>query len=228
MPLTLGYWSCKTIAHPIRQLLVLTGTEFEEVTWDTYPEWFAKKAEVFTEGDPNCPLANNPYLIDGETIITESLAIPFYICHKVNRTDLLGKSILDQTRVRQLEGVGKDLFRTLRDHVFLPDAQEKVKAAAKDGGDVRKVAASLSAYLGDKDYFLGYLTYPDLLIADNLKFVRNGYLSAGVEDPFANFPNLIAHCKRVSALPGLNDIEDVYPFIPEGFAPWYKNHPLPE
>ena len=145
MPLTFGYWNCKARAHPIRQLLVITGTDHEDVTWATLPEWLAKKAELFTEGDRNTPLANNPYLIDGETIITESSAIPFYICHKANRTDLLGKTILDQTRVRQLQGIGNDLFQTLRDYALLPDAQEKIKAAGKDGGKIRKIAKSLSA-----------------------------------------------------------------------------------
>jgi glutathione S-transferase len=56
------------------------------------------------------PLANIPYLKDGETIIFESQAIPVYLINKAGRHDLFGSNQAEQVAVAQARGVIEDLF----------------------------------------------------------------------------------------------------------------------
>lgn len=56
---------------------------------------------------------NLPYLIDGDLKLTESYAVNLYIIRKSGRNELLGISVLEETRVRQLIGVLEDLFRNI-------------------------------------------------------------------------------------------------------------------
>ena len=122
MPYTLGYWNCKALGHPIRQLLILLGEDFEEVTWGTFEDWHKARDSVF-KGEENNSLTQCPYIVDGDLVVTESTAIPFYLCNKANRQDLLGKTLVDQTRVRQLQAIAHDIYLHVRPILNLPEAE---------------------------------------------------------------------------------------------------------
>ena len=225
MTLQFGYWNSRGYAHPIRQLLYITKLEFENVTWPDREGWLAKKQEVFGEGDqlPNCP-----YLVDGDFIVTESTAIPFYVANKAERTDLIGKDVKDQTRVRQFQGISVDLMNSIIKILGAEDIKEKAAATAKKGGSTYNIAERISKFLGDKDFLVGYFTFADLVVAHTVQFTRNVCLSLEIEDPYAEFGNLLALCKRVEALPELEGFPYNLPYVPAGMLDWFKVHDLPE
>jgi glutathione S-transferase len=54
------------------------------------------------------PAVTLPYLLDGDKVISESTAILVYLCHKANRTDLLGRNAEEQVSLFTAYGVYKD------------------------------------------------------------------------------------------------------------------------
>ena len=230
MSLTLGYWKARGVAHCIRMLMYYLKLEWEDVTFSTFDEWKAGKAATFAKGGDEAPFANIPYLIDGDFILTESGAIPLYLCQRENRRDLLGKDLKDQSRVRQVDGVVRDFFQTIRNAFYTPEREEKFKEAAKEGSKTLALTQKLSDYLGEKEFFVGYLTYSDFLFTHYFLFARNSFLSTGAGDPFTKFPNLVALVKRVLALPeleGFEESEHCFNYHPEGRFEFFKDHPLP-
>lgn len=49
-----------------------------------------------------------PYLIDGDHLISESDAVIVYVCHKGNRTDLLGSNCEEKVLAATAIGVFRD------------------------------------------------------------------------------------------------------------------------
>jgi glutathione S-transferase len=86
---TLGYWNIRGLAERIRLLLEYVQIPYDEkvFTPETRPEWFETLKPEYVKKNP---AANLPYLLDGDKLITETGAIMVYLCHKANRTDLLG------------------------------------------------------------------------------------------------------------------------------------------
>ena len=61
----------------------------------------------------------------------------------------------------------------------------------------------LGAFLGEKDFFLGYLTWADILFASVTEKAKVISFSLGIQNPLAAHQNLTAHYARVVALPGV-------------------------
>ena len=222
----LGYWNSRGFAHPIRQLLYFTKLDFENVTWGTSEAWHAKKAEIFGN---TTQLANCPFLKDGDYIVTESTAIPFYVAHRANRADLIGKDVKDQARVREIQGAASDLFQSIVKHIWADNIKEIAGKAAQKGGATYKVAERLSRFLGEKEFLLGYFTYADLLLVHYIQFTRNACLSLEAADPYTDFGNLLALVKRVEGLPELEGFPyNNLPYVPPDKLTWFKTHNLPE
>lgn len=56
---------------------------------------------------------NLPCLVDGDFKISESSAIPRYIINKSGKTELLGKTIHDQAKVDEFNGVLGDVRQAI-------------------------------------------------------------------------------------------------------------------
>jgi len=86
--LTFGYWKYPGKGHPIRLLLEHLKVRYVDKQYD-----FSKKEEWFEQDKKALKLSfpNLPYLIDGETKMTESLCILSYLSRKYN-TGLGGKT----------------------------------------------------------------------------------------------------------------------------------------
>ena len=229
--LKLGYWKGRGIAHPIRQLLHITGLNFEDFTYDTRPEWLAHRDQVFKGGE-NAPFGSLPWLIDGDFVLSESGAIPAYICEKAGKTELLGKTVKDRARVTQIQGVIKDLYAGIEAIGASNSGNrlETIQNITKVGSKVHTITKKLSEFLGQKQFFVGYFTYADLLVAHFILLVRNITLSAGGPDLSATLGggNLLAHAKRVNALEELATFKLNYPYVLTWFIPWFKEHQLPQ
>ena len=226
MSLKLGYWKAGGLAEPLRILLHVLGQEFENITFVHPEDWLPYKQQRTDDG---FDFMNIPFLEDGEVFITESAAIPYYLCKKFE-SDLYGKNLLDTTRVIQVNGVINDFHNAVTNQIFSEKPKEGMTEAVKEGGQYRALLAKLATYLGEKEFLLDYLTYVDIRLAYKVFFHRSVILSFGLEDPFLKHPNILKHAKRIyehDALKGYIGTEKQFtPLDPEQL-PWFKEHPLP-
>ena len=95
--ITLGYWAIRGRAEPTRYLLHFLGISFNDKRYTDPEEWFKK--DKFNLG---LDFPNLPYFIDADdgVKLTESIAIPRYICSKWG-SELLGKTLEDKARIEQ-------------------------------------------------------------------------------------------------------------------------------
>lgn len=61
--LVLGYWAIRGLGQPLRALLHYVGLPFTDKLYTDANEWFGKDRPAF-----NSPLANLPYLKDGDKV----------------------------------------------------------------------------------------------------------------------------------------------------------------
>uniref|UniRef100_A0A8C9Q9C8 Glutathione S-transferase Mu 4 n=1 Tax=Spermophilus dauricus TaxID=99837 RepID=A0A8C9Q9C8_SPEDA len=101
MPMILGYWNIRGLAHPIRLLLEYTDSSYEEKKYTMGDgngtprvRWLNEKFKLGLD------FPNLPYLIDGPHKITQSNAILRYLARKHN---LCGETEEEKIRVDILE-----------------------------------------------------------------------------------------------------------------------------
>lgn len=161
VPVTLGYWKIRGLAQPIRLLLKYTGTEFEDVQYDTGESWFSVK---FTLG---LDFPNLPYLFDGDLKFTESRAIMHYIARKNN---LCGGTESEKVAVEMVEGVVDGVKSRFTGMCYNAKFEEMKPDVMKYVNEKLKV---LSAYLGEKKWFTGdAITYVDFVAYETLDVLR--------------------------------------------------------
>ncbi|CAI8051548.1 Glutathione S-transferase Y1 [Geodia barretti] len=136
-------WAATRLAQPIRLLLKYTGTEFEDVQYDTGESWFSVK---FTLG---LDFPNLPYLFDGDLKFTESRAIMHYIARKNN---LCGSTEPEKVAVEMVEGVVDGVKSRFTGMCYNAKFEEMKPDVMKYVNEKLKV---LSAYLGEKKWFTG-------------------------------------------------------------------------
>jgi len=208
-----GYWGIKGAGETIRWLIAYLGLDVKEYNPASREEWFdTKKAQVGGE------FPNLPYLVDGDFKLTESGAIPSYLIKKSGKTELLGKTIQDEARVRQIEGVIGDIRQNIFKVLFAAD-EAAVKAgvtkAFEAGGATASKFEQLSKFLGDKEFLLGYLTYADLLAAYYSEWLWALTTSLGVHSPAKDkFFNLATHAANIHKLPGIKERAEASQAIP--------------
>ena len=224
--LQLGYWAMGGSGHPIRVLLHYLGQDFENVTFPMPQVWLKTKQELIAKGTH---FINMPWLQDGDLYLSESDAIALYLAHKFDRADLYGKNTLDKARVRQLEGVLLDYWKNFFKHYANPDKKAGTTEAFKEGAKAYEFLDKINNFLGDNEFLIGYLTYADFKLAYYTRYFRNIALSFDLADPYANYPNILAHAKRFYGLDEIKEFEgseNDLPYLPSIF-PWYKAFDLP-
>ncbi|XP_069862323.1 glutathione S-transferase Mu 2-like [Dipodomys merriami] len=164
MPVTLGYWDIRGLAHAIRLLLEYTDTSYEEKRYTIgdapdydRSQWLSEKFKLGLD------FPNLPYLIDGAHKITQSNAILRYIARKHN---LCGETEEEKIRVDILENQAWDTRMQLARICYSPDF-EKLKPEFLEGlPDKMKL---FSQFLGKRPWFAGdKITFVDFLAYDIL------------------------------------------------------------
>ena len=208
-----GYWGLKGAGETIRWLIGYLGLQVKEYNPASREEWFDTK-----KGSLGLDFPNLPYLIDGDFKITESGAIPYYLIHKSGKTELLGKDFKEQAVVRELEGVLGDIRQAVSKIFWAPEnhAAEFAKATGA-GSSVATKIEQLSKFLGNKDFFLGHLTWADFVFAYIAENIWAASLSLGAECPVCKHENLGKLVKRVKELPGIKERVEKAKAIP--YAP---------
>ncbi|XP_028589693.2 glutathione S-transferase Mu 1-like isoform X1 [Podarcis muralis] len=191
MGVTLGYWDIRGLAHAIRLLLEYTGTAFEDKQYAPgdapdfdASQWLNAKETLGLD------FPNLPYLIDGETKITQSNAIMRYIARKHK---MCGESEEEMVRIDMLENHIMDLRMAFAKVCYSPDF-EKLKPEYLE--QIPGKLKLLSRFLGDKKWFAGKkITYVDFLAYD----ILDQHL---MFEPkyFDEFPNLKDFLSRFEAL----------------------------
>ncbi len=97
---TLGYWKIRGLAAPLRMMLYHKRQSFtlKEYGADAKEEWFAKDKPELRKRNG---LINLPYIIDGDTVVTQSNSCMLYLGRKlgIDRDEFFVRNhqVLDQT-----------------------------------------------------------------------------------------------------------------------------------
>ncbi|XP_025236231.1 glutathione S-transferase Mu 2 isoform X1 [Theropithecus gelada] len=186
MPMTLGYWNIRGLAHSIRLLLEYTGSSYEEkkYTMGDAPDydrsqWLNEKFKLGLD------FPNLPYLIDGTHKITQSNAIMRYIARKHN---LCGETEKEKIREDILENQLMDNRMQLARLCYDPDF-EKLKPEYLEG--LPEMLKLYSQFLGKQPWFLGdKITFVDFIAYD--VFERNQVFEPSCLDAFPNLKDFIS------------------------------------
>ncbi|KFO22831.1 glutathione S-transferase Mu 2 [Fukomys damarensis] len=164
MPVTLGYWDIRGLAHAIRLLLEYTDTSYEEKRYTVgdapdydRSQWLNEKFKLGLD------FPNLPYLIDGTHKLTQSNAIMRYIARKHN---LCGETEEERIRVDILENQVMDVRFQLAMVCYNPDFEKKKPEFLEGLPDKMKL---FSQFLGEHPWFAGNkITFVDFLAYDVL------------------------------------------------------------
>jgi hypothetical protein len=98
----LGYWKIRGLAQPIRYLLEYIEHPYEDVHYEQgdAPE-FSIESWTSVKNDLGLHFPNMPYMIDGATTLTDTVAIMIYLAAKYE-PELLGKTPAIKARVDML------------------------------------------------------------------------------------------------------------------------------
>ena len=101
--LEVGYWDIRGLGAPLRMMCEYAGVEYKPVNytvspkegggWDT-SDWFNKKPALKEKN----ALMNLPYIVDGDTVVTQSNACLTYLGRKFK---LNGETEHEQTKMEQ-------------------------------------------------------------------------------------------------------------------------------
>ncbi|XP_038235859.1 glutathione S-transferase 2-like [Dermochelys coriacea] len=165
MGVTLGYWDIRGLAHAIRLLLEYTSTPYEDKQYCASGEGPDYDISQWTNEKEKLGLdfPNLPYLIDGQTKLTQSNAILRYIARKHK---MAGESEEEIQRVDMLENQVMDFRLAFARICYNPDFEKlKLEYLEQLPGKLKL----FSQFLGDRKWFAGEkLTYVDFLAYDVL------------------------------------------------------------
>uniref|UniRef100_A0A803SWI4 Glutathione S-transferase n=1 Tax=Anolis carolinensis TaxID=28377 RepID=A0A803SWI4_ANOCA len=165
MGVTLGYWDIRGLAHAIRLLLEYTETPFEDKQYSPGGEapdfdisqWTSVKEKLGLD------FPNLPYLIDGETKITQSNAILRYLARKHK---MCGETEEEIIRMDILENQLMDFRMQLARICYSPDFEKLKPEFIEQLPDKLKL---FSQFLGDRTWFTGNkISYVDFIAYDVL------------------------------------------------------------
>ncbi|KAM6167604.1 glutathione S-transferase Mu 4 [Erethizon dorsatum] len=206
MPMTLGYWDIRGLAHAIRLLLEYTGTSYEEKKYSMgdapdydRSQWLNEKFKLGLD------FPNLPYLIDGTHKLTQSNAILRYIARKHN---MCGETEEEKIRVDILENQVMDISNQLAIICYNPNF-EKLRAEYLE--QLPGKMKLFSDFLGKQQWFVGdKITYVDFLAYDILDLQR-------IFDPkcLEAFPNLKDFISRFEGLKKISAYMKSSHFLPK-------------
>jgi len=208
-----GYWGIKGRGELIRWLIAYLKLDVKEVAYTDPAVWFGDKKKSL-----NLPFPNLPYLVDGNVKLSESAAIPVYLSGKANRSDLFGKDFTEQAQVRMILGVLEDISKNAFMPIYASPNEEATKAgyakALEEGSAAVTKINEIAAFLGDKEYLLGHLTFADLSLAYVSEVFAATTLALGVPCPVCKHENISKLVERVHSLEGIKDLVEARKEIP--------------
>lgn len=222
-PIEFGMWKIKGIAEPTRWVFLHFGLNVVEWNPKDEQEWLEKKKAL----SEHTPFPNLPFIKDGDLVLTETNALGPYLAEKAGRPDFLGKDFVERAKVRELEGILLDIRLGCIEIIKLPKEANHKEALGehfKEGAALRTKLIALSTYLGEKEWFLGHLTWADFMMTFTARFCGAMCYSLLGFSPFADYPNIVALMARVSNLKGiyerLTHVAQAYPYLKAEWVPF--------
>lgn len=146
-PIEFGYWKIRGLGQPIRYMLEYTEHPYQEQTFEMgEPPKFSLESWTSVKNDMNLSFPSLPYIIDGETRLTNDHAIMVYLATSY-APELLGRSPEEQAEMDMLQSMLKDTKAQLTGPCYRPNIDRQDLAnQAKHRMD------PIVAYLGKKEY----------------------------------------------------------------------------
>ena len=204
----LGYWGIRGRGQVLRHLLAYSGLEWEDKVYTGPEKWFGNGDKQTLGMD----FPNLPYVIKGDFKLSESAAVAKYIIKKSQKKDLLGKDEEDEARVDMVLSLLDDIYSPTYALFFSPRYAEESERLFN--GKIKEKLDQLKAFIGEKQYVLGYLTLADFRIAEAAYYFEKLYDKQIGEYPFfgrireavESLPAVKAYYEREGAVKG--------PFMP--------------
>jgi glutathione S-transferase len=207
-PITVGYWSIRGLAAPLRMMVMYANHPLNNVMYDLTETdgayngscWFSVKPELKEKN----PLMNLPYVIDGDNVITQSNACLSYLGRKLN---LWGVNETEISQVEQLLCEVMDLRNQMTKYAY---SSEDTSLALLDqitgkNGSFQKFEHWLQREVdgGRSGTFLvgDHATAPDFHLYEMLFQYTSLADYKGRPDLLASFPRLQHYLTSFAALP---------------------------
>ena len=191
---TLGYWKIRGLAAQIRYMFAFCGVNFEDKMYECgdAPD-FDRSSWTDVKQTLGLEYPNLPYLIDGETKLTETKAIMRYIAKKW-RPDLLGTTAAQMGRIEMLSAH----VDTLKGKATMPCYQTGDRDAIIS--ECRPILAKLMAAKGTDKWIAGAnLSWLDFYFAELIDMLDK--ISQGIF--YQEFPGAKEYFDAFVALPGM-------------------------
>ena len=131
-----------------------------------------------------------PYLVDGETKLTDAYAIMVYLCASY-APELLGQNAAEKAEIDMLYSQLKDIKQAVTGPCYQGVDRAKLSQTAK------QKMAPIVTYLGKKDYLIGEnLTFLDFYMLEQCDFVQ--FLTNN--EFFTENKNIARYVKRMKGL----------------------------
>lgn len=183
-----GYWNIRGRAEPIRMMLEYLGIDYERKDYDmpnlgatsieAYMklEWFQQKWNMGLD-HPNIP-----YIIDGDTKISQTVAVMKYIARKGDRA-LTPKTEQEIINAQVAEGAVLDIWLPFYGMVYNPEYENMRPGYLEKLPDT---FGALEKVLGKRKWLAGdNLTYVDFQMNEVLD-----HIELNCKTVFDNFPNI--------------------------------------
>jgi glutathione S-transferase len=190
----------------VRWTLQELGVDYESVTVNLLAG--EHRSPEFLEINPAGKL---PVLVDGDLVLTESVAIVLYLAEKYSSQGLMPAGLKDRAQLNRwllfaATELEQPLWRISRHTMLYPEDRRLPEDVILAGEDFKAMASVLEAHMDGKQFVLGdRVTVADFVTAYTLDWANEDQLLDG-------FPTLLAYMNRMYARP------HAPPRIAEAFA----------
>ncbi|CAG0884344.1 unnamed protein product [Cyprideis torosa] len=197
-PIIVGYWDARGLCAPIEYILAYAHADFKRKRYNFGPPPENSKEEWLKEKDQlGLALPNLPYLIDGDTKLTQSLAIVHYLGRKF---DLHGETCETKQMAEMIMYQAHDLRMALASSAYGSWSEEAQKELKE--GKVKTNLEMMENVMSDKRLFIAgdKVTTSDFILYETLEWVLFMF-----PDVLSAYPFLDAFHSRIRRLPAVDD-----------------------
>lgn len=179
----------------VRWTLQELGVDFESVTVNVLAG--ENRAPEFLKVNPAAKL---PVLVDGDVVVTESVAICLYLADKYPEknlapTDLRQRTELTRWLLFTATELEQPLWRIARNTFLYPEDERQPRDIELAGRDFKQMAAVIESHMKDRQFVVGdSVSVGDFVLAYTLDW-------ANMETLLDDCPALLSYLERMYARP---------------------------